>query len=214
MSITHRTTNVIPASILLSLVVAVLDVTLSCPPVTAQCCADCNGDGVVSIDELVGAVRLALDGCPSTPTPRIVLTDVDLSSFAATLDARVTQGHISVTIETAADDTGGPLFKISNRQTLSTVSLVRNGDFLRWITADSSGPERDISVRVTTWQPGVHTIIANWGRGQTAIGVDSVQFGLTATDDIILDAGSDFLLGSPGTTGAVFHEVEFTSASN
>ena len=36
----------------------------------AQCCGDCNGDGEVSISELVTAVNNALNGCSApTPTP-------------------------------------------------------------------------------------------------------------------------------------------------
>src|SRR5262245_5254890 len=44
--------------------------------VAAQCCGDCDGDGAVSISELVTAVNKALNGCvestptePKTPTP-------------------------------------------------------------------------------------------------------------------------------------------------
>ena len=36
----------------------------------AQCCGDCNGDGTVSINELIAAVNNALLGCgAATPTP-------------------------------------------------------------------------------------------------------------------------------------------------
>jgi hypothetical protein len=31
--------------------------------VAAQCCGDCNGDGSVTIDELVKALNRALSGC-------------------------------------------------------------------------------------------------------------------------------------------------------
>jgi hypothetical protein len=49
----------------------------------AQCCGDCNGDGRVTINELIIAVNNALDGCggatptpvrPRTPTPRPTAT--------------------------------------------------------------------------------------------------------------------------------------------
>jgi len=40
---------------------------------SAQCCGDCGGDGQVTIDDLVTAVRNALDGCSdATPTPTAV----------------------------------------------------------------------------------------------------------------------------------------------
>jgi len=38
--------------------------------VAAQCCGDCNGDGVVTINELITAVNAALGSCAApTPTP-------------------------------------------------------------------------------------------------------------------------------------------------
>lgn len=50
--------------------IAVLSLLVSmafvCPQtVAAQCCGDCDGDGVVAIANLVTAVRNALDGCPT-----------------------------------------------------------------------------------------------------------------------------------------------------
>lgn len=46
---------------------------LSAAHAEAQCCGDCDGNGEVAINELVGAVTRALDGCndaPATPTRR------------------------------------------------------------------------------------------------------------------------------------------------
>jgi hypothetical protein len=123
-------------SMLRLLSIAALGVTLCGARATAQCCGDCNGDGEVSIDEIVGAVGSALSGCPSTLKPRILLKDVDLTTFSAALDTRVTQGQISLTIEIGANETADTLFTISKPHTSSSVSLIRNGDFLRWITAN------------------------------------------------------------------------------
>src|SRR5271169_5182301 len=39
----------------------------------AQCCGDCNGDGMVTINELITAVNNALSGCGG-PTPTTGLT--------------------------------------------------------------------------------------------------------------------------------------------
>ncbi len=65
----------------------------------AQCCGDCNGDGQVTINELITAVNNALDGCggatpttgpPSTPTrrPTATPTPVDRCPFTFTDDSR------------------------------------------------------------------------------------------------------------------------------
>jgi hypothetical protein len=51
---------------------AVLMLALMCwsaTPAAAQCCGDCNGDGEVSVNDLITAVNNALGGCPGgTPT--------------------------------------------------------------------------------------------------------------------------------------------------
>src|SRR5262245_38393933 len=52
---------------------------------TAQCCGDCDADGAVTISELVHAVTTALTECRPEPDPRIVLGEVALTGFAATL---------------------------------------------------------------------------------------------------------------------------------
>jgi hypothetical protein len=51
-------------SVVIGGTVALLTRLLLIPgPAVAQCCGDCNGDGGVTIDELVRAVNRALDGC-------------------------------------------------------------------------------------------------------------------------------------------------------
>lgn len=41
----------------------------------AQCCGDCNGDGEVTINELITAVNSALGQCVAGPTPTALPTD-------------------------------------------------------------------------------------------------------------------------------------------
>jgi len=53
-------------------------------PVSAQCCADCNGDGKVSIAEIVAAVNIALGREPCSastaiPTPASSLVGAGLT---------------------------------------------------------------------------------------------------------------------------------------
>ena len=62
----------------LGLLLAALLLALSAGPVRAQCAGDLNGDGVVTIDEILTMVRVALYGCP---LPGAVLTcPADLNS--------------------------------------------------------------------------------------------------------------------------------------
>ena len=46
-----------------ALLLCVFGVTWNTPQVVAQCCGDCNGDGQVTVDELVKAVNRALGSC-------------------------------------------------------------------------------------------------------------------------------------------------------
>lgn len=186
----------------------------------AQCCGDCNGDGRVTIDELVHAVTLALGSCPSSSGPRIALNGVRLSTFAATLDGDVTQAEISMTMDTdwAANDESPRVFvSISQPFTFSNrIGLIKNGEFLRWIVADSSGFENDVSVNIGQWQPGTHTIKVSFGAGSTSISVDGSAATQAPVGRIVLAAGSSFVLGpTPGSDfvaeGTTFRSVAFTS---
>jgi hypothetical protein len=44
-------------------------VVFSASRLAAQCCGDCNGDGRVTINEILTSVNNALDGCSVAPTP-------------------------------------------------------------------------------------------------------------------------------------------------
>jgi len=46
----------------------------------AQCCGDCNGDGQVTIDELLGAVTNALNACPETQSNILTTAPLSISS--------------------------------------------------------------------------------------------------------------------------------------
>jgi hypothetical protein len=50
----------------LAVVGCALGALLASPPAQAQSCVgDCNGDGMVAINELISAVNNALNGCPA-----------------------------------------------------------------------------------------------------------------------------------------------------
>jgi hypothetical protein len=68
----------------------------------AQCCGDCNGDGRVSISDLVTAVNNALDNCgaaTSTPTPQPTVTPTPPnrcpSTFTDNQGACLFSGHFN-----------------------------------------------------------------------------------------------------------------------
>jgi hypothetical protein len=53
---------------MLRLILVLASLTLTASGAAAQCCGDCNGDGEVTINELITAVNNALQGC-AAPTP-------------------------------------------------------------------------------------------------------------------------------------------------
>ncbi len=72
----------------------------------AQCGAcpgDLNGDRMVTIDELISAVKAALSGCPATPTPS--LTSITQSA-TPTVSATPTQSRTATASPSASPTTG------------------------------------------------------------------------------------------------------------
>ena len=181
----------------------------------AQCCGDCNADGTVGIEELVGAVNHALTGCPSPPEAVIVLQGIALPTLAATLDSDVAAGRVEVKIDTdwnGDDESDRAIFSVLAPHTWpGRVELVKNGDFLRWIVAESSGLEHDLSVRIASWRPGTHTIAASWGHGTAELSVDGTLGGQSQLGEVLLTAGSDVVVGAAGAPGTTFHRVVFSA---
>jgi len=165
---------------------------------TAQCCGDCDADGAVTISELVRAVTTALTECRPEPDPRIVLSELALTGFAATLRAPVREGRVALVLrpDWAADDDRF-VFSISQPNQFSNrLELVKNGEFLRWIVAESSGAERDLSVRISYWRPGdEHSVRVTWGPAGATMTIDGVLAGPQALGEVLLPAGSDVLVG-------------------
>jgi len=193
-----------------------LAVGTSAPIAAAQCCGDCNADGTVAVEELVGAVNHALDGCPSVHEPMIVLSGVSLPYLAATLGAEVTGGHVELAMQTdwgGGDGSDHALFAISAPNTWpSRVELLKNGEFLRLVVTETSGFERDVSVHIASLHPGAHTITASWGQGTAQLAVDDGPPGQFTIGDVLLAAGSDLLVGSPGASGTTFRRVLFDAS--
>lgn len=66
-------------------VLASLIFCLLAAPASAQCCGDCNGDGVVGISELITAVNRALGSCAdATPTREPTVTHTRLPTVTPT----------------------------------------------------------------------------------------------------------------------------------
>jgi hypothetical protein len=175
----------------------------------------------VSINELVRSVDLALGGCQSDLAPRLVLTNVSLTSFAAKLDADVVEGRMSLALDVdwSGDEASDRLvFGIRQpNEWRNRLELVKNGVYLRLIAADSSGREVDVSVSIASWRPGVHNVTAMWGQGHTALAIEGTLVGDSTLGDILLAAGSDLLIGGdlPGSTlsqlGGSVRQVAFAA---
>ncbi len=89
------------------------------------------------------------------------------------------------------------------------LQIVKNGRYLRFILADNTGRESDISYRIDDWVPGEqHRIAATWGDARTALYVDgrlvgqSTYAGAFTPDDTPLHIGSDYIGGDYGSARA------------
>jgi len=76
--------------------------------------------------------------------------------------------------------------------------LFKNGRYLRFMFADASGVERDISAAIDDWDPGeVRTVTATWGEGRTALYVNGRLVGQNNYDGPLeIHPGTPLYLGS------------------
>ena len=188
--------------------------------IAQQCCGDCNGDGKVTINELLGSVNRALDGCPLVLKPRIALEGVSLPNFSATLTDAVTQGQVTLTAALGDDSDilSDSLLAISEPGALTPrVGLIRNGEFLRYFVVPDGGLETDISVRIGGFGNPVstvpHTIAMSWGKGIMSISLDGAPpYVAPPIGSVSIKAGSLFAVGSQGPTNTSFTHIAFAAA--
>lgn len=177
----------------------------------AQCCGDCDGNGSVEINELVGAVGLAQDGCPIAPKRRIALRGVEVTSVLATLERPALEGRVILTLYGGSDtDT---LFRIGPNVDPS-IRIVRAEDKLRFSVRYQAAVTmiETIEVDVPDWTQRAHTIVAVWGRGSMSLLVDGVLSGPRPIGEVVLPTGALVRIGNAGETspvGPYFQEVQF-----
>lgn len=107
----------------------------------------------------------------------IKFTDGSQLTFAQAGGATGEAGTISFDVEPewrGGDATDNSLVQIRDEnEWANRLQLVKNGRFLRFILADSTGREADISVPIDEWEPGnSHSVTASWGDGQTSLYID------------------------------------------
>ncbi len=98
-----------------------------------------------------------------------------------------------------SDDSNNSLVQIRNEhQWNNRMELVKNGHFLRFILADNTGREADISVRIDDWVEGeTHSITATWGEARTSLFIDGRLAGSnTYSGDFDIAPGTPMFLGS------------------
>lgn len=76
--------------------------------------------------------------------------------------------------------------------------LFKNGRYLRFMFADNTGVERDISATIDDWDAGeIRTITATWGEGRTALYLNGRLVGQNNYDGPLeIHAGTPLYLGS------------------
>jgi hypothetical protein len=200
-----------------SLILACLTFLAGDRCIAQQCCGDCNGDGKVTIDELLGSVDRALDGCPLVLKSRIALEGISLPNFSATLTDAVTQGQVTLTA--AFGDGIDISLAISEPGALTPrIGLVGNGEFLRYFVVDDGGQETDVSVRLGLTFPvprEPHTIVMSWGEASMSILLDgSLQYPYDQAmiGGVSIKPGSLLAVGSQGPTSTSFTHIAFAAA--
>jgi hypothetical protein len=194
-------------------VLIALAMSAGAPAARAQCCGDCDGDGAITIDELVGTVGRALAGCSAASQPMLVTRGVSFPYLAGTLAADIVEGRVDLTLDTAwggGDPGDRVLFKIVAPATSPDgIEVIQNDAFLRLVVADDSGFERDISLRIDAWHPGLHTVSVRWGAGTLTFAIDGGPAVNANLDSVRLAAGSDVRVGAVDAPGTTFREIVF-----
>jgi len=180
---------------------------------TASFDDDTGADGEVALevktpeDAKPAIVKKEIDA-PETSEDGLTFTDSSVLAFPNAGNASGDAGTISFEIEpkwAGAEDTNNSFVQIRGaNQWADRLQLVKNGQYLRFIVADTEGREADISVKIDQWPPGeTHQIRASWGEGITTLWVDGRQVGSnTYSGNLRFPSGTPLYLGSdhPGSS--------------
>ncbi|MFN8626407.1 MAG: LamG domain-containing protein [Candidatus Binatia bacterium] len=91
------------------------------------------------------------------------------------------------------------------------LQIAKNGQYLRFLTADNTGHEAGAGVNISSWQPGQgHLVTATWGEALTSLYVDGKLVGsqtyegqIEITPGTPMYIGSDIPGGSAGAQGSL-----------
>jgi hypothetical protein len=128
-------------------------------------------------------------------------TDDSVVSMPNAGNARGDAGSVSFDVEpewVGSDDTNHSFVQLHTDRFENRMELVKNGRYLRFVFADNTGAERDISFPLDAWQPGErHSITATWGEAATALYIDGRLVGQnTYSGQLEIAPGTPMYIGS------------------
>lgn len=187
--------------------VQAVNIALDSADITACNLADGNRDQRVRVDEIVAAVRSALAGCL---TDRRILDLAMTTDFQAPLPLAINRGTIRFEVVTGQPEQDVPLAEIGAPQAFAPrIQLVKNGAFLRFVAANGSGDETEISARIDASDER-HVITATWTYTATLLYIDGVKIGeLPLREPIAHPLGSTLQIGGPGADVAIENVLVF-----
>lgn len=179
-----------------------------------RCCGDCDGDGVIRINELVRAVDAAVEACPLAPKMRLQLVGSIPYGLQVTLDRPAVEGRVAFTLTDPAPELQA-LFFIRMSTAHSPVGLVLDKRTLRLFIdtffGGDSGANNVVEIELGDWS-GSHRIKAAWGRGELLLSVDGRESVVTGPNEIIAPTGARVRFGSPGeATGPRISDISFAT---
>jgi hypothetical protein len=157
-------------------------------PARAQCCGDCDGNGSVSIAEIVGGVVRALDGCEFAPKTQLFLADLHAQSAELTLDRPAAAGRIEFSFAR-----GGPvqtLFAITV-DGVNLVGIVVEDDTLRFFVRQAGDFFRQqVEQRLVGPYDRAIALEATWGNRTLSLIVNGAQTLREIPYDVAIPAGA------------------------
>lgn len=198
---------------------AIVGLVLVGPPAiaSAQCCGDCDLDGTVSIAELVGGVKRALDGCDVAPQQRVFLDGLQAQSIETPMDRMTTEGRLAFSIYGWSPIS--TLFVIQDADEVNLVGLVIDDGVVRlFVRTPPTGfpfPVRyDLEQRLPAPDPYLLAIEAVWRPGKLSLVVNGNHVLRDIPSELVIPQGTVARIGSTrpqSVNGAVYLDLSFST---
>lgn len=149
-----------------------VNIALDHAKVSTCALVDRNHDAIVRVDELVGAVRGALNGCP---VDRRILNRATTSMLIFPVPQRITSGTIRFAVTSDwTNQENVPFVEITGPpMSLNHIRLLKLGRYLQFSSIDGSGFDAEISTPIDTWAADEqHVITATWSHTSIALYID------------------------------------------